>query len=200
MGLQKFLSLLSAGIGLVGAIFLAKSFLGLTPNDILHLTSPYSKIAFAPEQISSMSVQKANAIIGIFFILSAFIGQICALVLVDESTTFVSSRWIGFWMAAVYVSVFTLLFSFINLKLSNYIKLETGKIAIRDYCNKRFMRDKIDPVNLEGFKTMAHELMSLSKRADESNSDFIKRIFDCIGLKYLDNPDFTKSINEMKEE
>lgn len=199
MGLQKFISLVSAGIGLVGAIFLAKSFIALTPNELLHLASPYSRIAYAPEQIASMSAQKADAIIGIFFILLAFIGQICALVLVDETTLFVNSRWISFWISVACVSIFTVIFSFIDLKISSYIKLETGKIAARDYCNKRLTRETIDSVNLEGVERIANELLGMTKKADEKKADFIKRIFNYIGFKYLDKIELLKKISALKE-
>ena len=198
MDLQKFLSLISAGIGLIGALFLAKSFIAQSPNDILHLTSPYSRIAFAPEQIVSMSAQKADAIIGVIFILFAFIGQICALVLVHEATPFVASRWFSFWIAAACVSVLTAIFSFVDLKLSNYIRRETGKVAIRDYCEARFTREKCDPVNLESLKVMGEELLGMNKKPNESNADFIQRIFVLAGLNCPDNPDFLKCMNEMK--
>ncbi|MDD5692189.1 MAG: hypothetical protein PHP10_03310 [Candidatus Omnitrophica bacterium] len=197
MGWQRFLSLISATIGLIGAIFLAKSFLALTPKEILYLTSPYSRMAFAPEQIASMSAQKADAIIGVFFILLAFTGQIFTLVFLNEVTPFVNSRWIGFWIAIVCTSVLTLIFSFIDLKIAKHIRLETGKIAVREYCERSLNCEKVDPVNLKSLGIMAHDLLDMTKKVDENTPGFYKRIFEYISWNYSDSTDFLKKASNL---
>ena len=178
---------------------MAKSFIAPTPSDILHLTSPYSRMAYAPEQITSMSAQKADAIVGVLFIILAFVGQICALILVDDRTLFVSSRWTAAWIVALCISILTVIFSFADQKLSYYIRIQTGKVAVKEYCERRFSKENIDPVNLKSLGIMANELLDMSKRTGEANIDFIKRIYGNIGVEFPNEPDFLKRVNELKD-
>jgi len=83
MELSKFFSLLATCLGLGGSIFLAKGIVGLSPNGMLRLTSPYSRFAYATEQIDSMAGQKADALVGVVIIFLAFLIQGGALVFVE---------------------------------------------------------------------------------------------------------------------
>ncbi len=199
MELQKFISLVSTGIGLVGALFLAKSFIAPTPSDILHLTSPYSRYTYAPEQITSMSAQKADAIVGVLFIILAFFGQICALIFVNDATLFVSSRWTAAWIAASCISILTVIFSLVDQKLSHCIRIETGKVAVKEYCKDNFSGENIDFGQLKSLGMMAHELLDISKRTGENNIDFIRRIYGNIGVEFPNKSDFLKKVNELKD-
>jgi len=53
--------------------FLAKGIVGLSPKGMLRLTSPYSRIAYGPEQIDSMVGQKADSLVGVIYIFLAFL-------------------------------------------------------------------------------------------------------------------------------
>ncbi len=50
MSFVKFISLLAASLGLIGSLFMVRGVAVLNPKIMLHLTSPYSRIAYAPEQ------------------------------------------------------------------------------------------------------------------------------------------------------
>ena len=81
---ENFFSLLSVFIGLSGSIFLVKSVLILNPRAILKLTSPYSRIAYAPEQIKSFAKQKADALVGVLLVFIAFLIQIHSLIFISN--------------------------------------------------------------------------------------------------------------------
>lgn len=195
MSLRRFLSLLAACIGLFGAIFLAKGLIVLNPRAILHLTSPYARIAYAPEQISSMAGQKADALIGVIYISLAFLIQVCSLIFVDDKTNFIKTKWLGFWIVIAIVSVLTVIFSFINIRVSSHIRLETGKVAVKDYLAKRLNR----MVNLSDVKTLekvSEDLLDINKRNDETRVDFIKRIAEYVGWTIIKETDFSKITDE----
>ncbi len=81
MHLHRFLSLLAAFIGLIGAVFLAKGVLVLSSKDMLHSTTHYSAMGWPSKQIIfSMATQKADTSIGIAYIFLAFVIQVVSLI------------------------------------------------------------------------------------------------------------------------
>ena len=81
----------------------------LKPKVLLHLTTPYARISYAPEQIESMSAQKADATIGVFCIIVAFFIQVVSLVFVQDDTYFFKTNWMGRRAAVAVVAIFTIL-------------------------------------------------------------------------------------------
>ena len=98
----------------------------------------------------------------------------------------------GFWIVFAIVSILTVLFSLINIKIRDYYKLETGKIAVKDYCTNRFERKVLDPVNIKGLETMSQELLNLKREDSETKVDFIKRIAKYVEWIIPDDIDFSR--------
>ena len=63
MEVNNLINLLSALLGLSGTVFMANGIVGMNPRAMLRLTAPYSRMAYAPEQIDSMASQKADVIV-----------------------------------------------------------------------------------------------------------------------------------------
>ena len=198
MELHKFLSLLAACFGLGGSIFLAKGIVGLSPKNMLRLTSPYSRIAYAPDQIYSMAAQKADALVGVIYIFLAFSIQAGALIFVEHETVFVKARWTGVCIALAATLLLTIIFSLIDKAFRNHTKLAIGKVAIRDYCAERFA-GIIDPVNAKSLETMSQELLNINRGASETKVDFIKRIAKDVDWKIPKETDFSRITENNKE-
>jgi hypothetical protein len=191
MELSKFLSLLATCLGLGGSIFLAKGIVGLSPKGMLRLTSPYSRIAYAPDQIDSMAGQKADALVGVVIIFLAFLIQGGALVFVEDGTVLFKAGWTGVCIALVATLILTIIFSFVDKIFRNHTKLAIGKIAIRDYCANRF-NGMIDPVNAKSLETMSQQLLNMSRETAETKVDFIKRIAKYVDWKIPKETDFSR--------
>ena len=80
MEFNRFFSLLAVCLGLVGSVFLAKGIMFLSAKNLLRLTSPYARWAYAPEQINSLASQKADALMGVLVIFLAFLTQLATLI------------------------------------------------------------------------------------------------------------------------
>jgi hypothetical protein len=191
MELSKFFSLLATCLGLGGSIFLAKGIVGLSPNGMLRLTSPYSRLAYAPEQIDSMAGQKADALVGVVIIFLAFLIQGGALVFVEDGTVLFKAGWTGVCIALVATLILMVIFSFVDKIFQNHTKLAIGKIAIRDYCADRF-NGMIDPVNAKSLETMSQQLLNMSRETAETKVDFIKRIAKYVDWKISKETDFSR--------
>lgn len=180
MELSKFLSLLATCFGLCGSIFLAKGIVGLSPEGMLRLTSPYSRFAYAPEQLDSMAGQKADSLVGVIYIFLAFLIQAGALIFVEDRTALFKTHWTGICIVLAATLILTVIFSFADKNLRKHTRLSIGKIAIKEYCAERFS-GTIDPVNAQSLETMSQELLNISRGDSETKVDFIRRI-----AKYVD--------------
>jgi hypothetical protein len=198
MELHNFLSLLAACFGLSGSIFLARGIIGLSPKNMLRLTSPYSRIGYAPEQIYSMAAQKADALIGAIYIFLAFLVQVGALIFVEHSTVFVKDKWTSVCIALVATLLVTIIFSLMDKAFRNHTKFAIGKVAIRDHCAGLFA-GIIDPVNAKSLEKMAQELLNINRGDSETTVDFIKRIAKDVNWEIPKETDFSRIAESNKD-
>jgi len=193
MELHKFLSLLAVYFGLVGSVFLAKSIIFIRHKTMLHLTSPYSRHDYAPEQIDSLAAQKAWASVGIKIIILAFLIQLVALIFVKDGTLFVKGRLGAYIVFATTAMILTTIFIFVAMRLQSCIRVAIGKIAVRDYCADHFTTGKIGSVNnVKVLETMSQDLLNVNKKAPETKIDFIKRVAKYVGWTIPEETDFSK--------
>lgn len=187
MKLNRFLSLLAACIGLGGAMIMAWSFLLQTPETMLSLTSPYSRIDYAPEQIASLADQKADTLIGVLWILLAFLVEIVSLLFVKEDTeiSFAEkirqglSTLIG--MAIIVIIVVALAWGSraVDFRIARHNKLEMGKLAVKNHLSF-IRREKMTP-DIQYIEQMCKDLLNLNKNGSESSSVFLKRVEVYVG-------------------
>ena len=176
MELRRFLSLLAAFVGLIGAIFLSKGVLALSPEAMLALTPPYSRMGYAPEIIASMATQKSDTLTGVTLIGLAFLIQVISLLFVNDEMPFFKSRWLGFWVVLMVVSFLAMVFSLADMKICTWYRHQIGQIEIRRKFEKIFSRKRIDPVSIQGLKSMSKDLLDFGKDYPKANSAFIKEL------------------------
>lgn len=199
MELHRFISLLAASVGLIGAIFLSIGVLILSDKDMVHSTYHYSAMGWPSKQIvSSMATQKAHTIVGVIFIISAFSIQVISLIFLSEDIPFVKSPVIGVGITAVLLFVLTVVFFLVDRGLQHYHELNMEKLIAKDYCANRFENRAVDPANVEGLAAMAQEYFNLKREVSETQIDFIKRIGKHIGWIIPNNIDFSR-INSIDE-
>jgi hypothetical protein len=191
MELHRFLSLLAALLGLIGAIFLSKGVLALTPKTMLHLTTPHSRTDYAPEQIRSLATQKADTSSGVIYVLLAFSIQAFSLIFVSNDILLVKSRWMGFWVAVAIVAIFTVVFSIMNIRIRDYYTLVIGKIEVKNHCADSFL-GIVEPVHAKELEGKSKELLNLKREESETQVDFIKRISEYVGYSIPKDTDFSK--------
>ena len=191
MDYQRLASLFAAIMGLVGTIFIAKALLILSPTAMLRLTSPYSRIVYAPEQIESIASQKADSVIGITYIAIAFAIQITSLLFSPEQSQPVVSRWMGFWVVLGIVSVLTVTLTLADRGLEGHYRSQVGKVAIRDYLRDRFT-GKVDPVDARSLVKMTDDLLGINKAEEEPVTDFVRRVAAIVQWQIQDSTDLSR--------
>jgi len=192
MQLHKFLSLLAVIIGLVGAIFLAKGILVLSPKDMVHSTTHYSAMGWPSKRIiSSMAIQKADTLIGFIFIFLAFPIQVISLIVTDK-IALGETRSRSIALAFVFVFVLTIILYLLNRGIRDYNEIEMEKLVARDYCTRRFVGRPVDPANAKGLEDMSYEYFNLKRKDAETQIDLIKRIAKHVGWDVPEDIDFSR--------
>ena len=192
MELHKFLSLLAAFSGLIGAVFLSKGVLALSPEAMLDLTPPHSRIGYSPEIIASLAAQKSDTLIGVMFIGIAFLVQIISLLFVNDEIHLFKSRWLGFWVVLAIISFVTIIFSLADIKINTWYKHKMGKIEIRQKFGRIFSRKKFDLVEIQGLKPMSEQLLDFGITDSEVNSTFIKNLARYVEYQIPNNIDLSQ--------
>ena len=194
MELHRFFSLVAVCFGLVGSVFLAKGIIFLRPKNMLRLTSPYSRLAYAPEQIDSLAAQKTDALVGVIIIFLAFLTQLVSLIVIEADTPFIKTRWVAFLAVLGIISIMTIISYYVGKKFHNDTELEIGKIAIRDYSAERFA-GVIDLVDVKSFEIMSQDLINIRREASETKIEFLKRIAKYVGWTIPEGIDFSKIVD-----
>lgn len=190
MKLSRFLSLMAACIGLVGAIKMAWSIFALSPEAILHLTSPYSRVAHAPEQIASLVEQKADTLIGVFGVALAFLIEIVSLIFVKEDTNIplirkIKKQWLR-TLSGVLIIILIVLSLVWGSKNANSIivgqnKLSVGKLAVKNHLSFiHRIKKKPDIKDIEYIEEMCGDLLGFRKNDSETSTAFLKRVSDYV--------------------
>lgn len=191
---DKFFSLLAVCLGLCGSIFLVKSIIILNPKSMLNLTSPHSYIDYAPEQIKSFAMQKADALSGVLLILIAFFIQICSLIIFDESDRFIHSKLLSIITVIGITLFFAFIFYLLNRHLYKQNRIEICKEAVKYECNSH-ISNLTDQSNLRSIEHMAVDLLNFTRDDSESKSTYFQRLFNYIGWDIPEEIDLN-SIND----
>lgn len=197
MGLYRFFSLLAVFMGFGGSVFLAKGIIGLSPKAMLHSSSRYGAYAFHTAEIKSMSKNKANTLVGIIYILIAFLIQLIAIIFVENEIATFKTRWAGFWCGFFMFCFLSIIFYLLNINIYHNTKLTIGKIAIKDFCFYRFSeKKKIDSANAKSLVTMCRELIDFYKGDNETLINFVKRVAKYVDWEIQEEMDFSEIDNE----
>jgi len=192
MELHRFLSLLATLIGLIGAAFVAKGIVILSPEEMIRSTTHYSAMAWPSKRIiTSMSTDQADTLVGFIFVFLACLIQAIAI-FVNEEVPFCKSSARSVMVAFVFVLVLIIMFYFVNKGIRDYDISKMQKYVIKDYCTERFIGRSVDRASAQGLEDMISEyLPELERKDSESQKDFIKRIADYASCILPNNTDFS---------
>jgi len=191
MNIDRFLNILSASIGSMGALFLAIGVLVLSDKDMVHGTFNYSPMGWpSNEIISSMAIQKGHTQIGVTYILIAFLLQVVCLIFLKDEVGFVKSRLNGTLLAGGLVIILAIVACLADKGLCEYHKLNMKKIVARDYLESN-IKERESPLYAD-VQTIANQYFSFKKTTEENGSDFIKRFAKHVGYDLPKDANFSK--------
>jgi hypothetical protein len=152
----------------------------------------YTKLNFSPDIIDSLAAQKADTLIGFLFILAAFLLQLSAII-------FISSSVYVNYKAVIIISIIFIAAAAVGVhyshKLHETIRLDTKKLAVREYCEDSF-RISITTDGFQRLERLCFRQLAMRKGDAESKADFVRRVAEYVNwqipsaldLSHLEEP------------
>jgi len=166
MKLTILISVLGLVVDIMGAYFLAKSFIRKQPEAMVEESATFT--GSNPYFLKSMLYQKVEAIAGFFLLLIGFLGQICGYLLQSDLVLPYDDYYV---VVLVFLAALTL-FCCVNLLIAEVSKWYSRKI-IRPRCLK--IKDIQD-----NEESLIHwgKLLDILRKKYESDKDYVKKVFN----------------------
>ena len=174
MNLEQFLSILSALLGALGSIYVLRNILHLTPDKIEQISA--SKRGHNPDQIDSLSEQKAENFIGSLLIIFALLIGFLNVIFSPSNITTFSNKFLAILIA---ISISCVIYFFM-VKISKLVEKNTheavAKILISEKLDKLFKRIKVPKFEFSSLCFISNRFLELNQRKDESDIEYLHRI------------------------
>jgi len=191
MTLYRFLSLIAASIGFVGAVFMSKSLLYLTPERMLSQTTAESLIKYSPNQIKAITSQKAHAVSGATAIFIAFLIQCVTLILIDEKIVFWKGHVVFIFIFISWVLILLVLWCILTC-ITEFLDQRYKRSVIASKLGSIFKSRKVTKEDAGLIEGMAQDLLGLDRYPQESTEEFIKRIAKFVGQPVITGIDLSE--------
>ncbi len=174
MNFQQFLSILSTLLGALGSIYVLRNILHLTPDKIERISA--SIYGHNPNQIESLSEQKAENLIGTVLIIIALIINLLNIIISPSNIIVFSNKFLAILIAILIASVIY----FFMIKISEIVEKNTSKVVAKKLISykldKLCKRIDIPKSEFQSLCFVSNKFLEINQRKDETNIDFLHRI------------------------
>lgn len=174
MMIDRFASIVSAILGLVGLMFVLKGISRLSPDLIAKISQTY--IEFNMTQIQNLASQKADFVTGAVLILIACLIQTSALLFLREPFMIFEDYWHAAALAVAAGVVVTLIFFGANRGMSSHYQEQAKYSLAKFYFQTVLKQDPILAQHLKTTEDVAASLFGIEKQPDESGKEFLARL------------------------
>jgi hypothetical protein len=174
MMIDRFASILSAILGLVGLMFVLKGISRLSPDLIAKISQTY--VEFNMTQIQNLASQKADFVTGAVLILIACLIQTGALLLLREPFLIFDNYWHAAGLAVAASVIVMIIFFGVNRGMSNHYQEQAKYSLAKVYFQTVLKQDPILTQHLKTTEDLAASLFGIEKKPDESGKEFLGRL------------------------
>jgi hypothetical protein len=174
MMIDRFASIVSAILGLVGLMFVLKGVSRLSPDLIAKISQTY--IEFNMTQIQNLASQKADFVTGAVLILIACLIQMSSLLFLREPFMIFEDYWRAAGLAVATGVLVMIIFFGVNRGLSNHYQEQSKYSLAKVYFQTVLKQDPILSQHLKTTEDLAASLFGIEKQPDESGKDFLNRL------------------------
>lgn len=190
MDLDRFLNLIAALLGAVGAVYVLKSVAALSPDVIERLSRTYWD--FSVGQIDSITAQKADAIVGIALVLLASAIGITNEAFVPESIRLRQSRSGALFLAGALAVVAYFVLAVAGSAVQAHQKRAVVHAIVSKDLSDLLAAGKLPTGSLSTLRVYAHDLLGLSVSTDESARSLLNRVAQEVGFVVPENLDYSE--------
>jgi hypothetical protein len=190
MELDRFLNLLAATVGAMGSLYVLKGIAGLSPQLIERLSRTY--FDFSSAQVNALTAQKADALIGIALVMTAFGIAVLNLAVTPSGTMLFESRaaGVGIVAAAVVLAWPMLYFTAksIQARQAHLVNFIIAKSGIQEILNI----GKLSPAYVPNLPVFAVALLGMTVDEGETPRKLFERLGARVGLAIPVDFDFSE--------
>lgn len=179
MTLDQFLTLLATILGAMGSIYVLKSILRLTPQVTERLSS--TMWGHNPNQIDSLSAQKAEGVIGASLIVFALCIAIANAALTPSNITVTPNRLYAILIAIAFVAIAYLLMSLVGKVVNSHHRRAVARIMAIKTLDKLFKSNSVHNYDIISLRLLADKYLNLKSPTDETPKDFLRSIATDVG-------------------
>lgn len=174
MDLKEFLDLLFTIIGTIGSIYVLRSITKITPELTEEISA--SKLGHNPDQIDSISEQKADGLIGNILVIFALIIAIINSAFDFSAILLFETRIYVIILGIIIASIIYYFISLVGKKIDHEHRKKVVMIIIRDHINRVIEKGKIHEYDYLSLKFMSERYLIANHHLSETKIDFIRRL------------------------
>lgn len=189
MSLDRVLSIIAVLLGVSGSILLGKGTLKLSARTIARMSQTY--YGYNSLVLRSLASQKADFICGVLLIILAFLVQLANLLFVQDSSVTYQYLDAVLIIAVVGAPPLGIVF-FANRRLTRKYTIDSFKFLAKEGLQENIKRGKISKQEYQGHLGKAAGMFEMTKREEESPTDFLGRYSDFLGLEIPPDTDMNE--------
>ncbi len=189
MSLDRVLSIIAVLLGFSGSILLGRGTLKLSAHTIARMSQTYW--GYNSLELRSLASQKADFICGVLLIILAFLVQLGNLLFVQDSP--MTYQYLDVVLIIAVVGALSLgIVFFGNRRLTRKYTIDSFKFLAKEGLQDNIKRGKISKQEYQDHLRKAAEMFEMTKREDESPTDFLGRYSGFLGLEIPPNTDMNE--------
>lgn len=176
MNLDKFLNLMAATFGSIGAIYVMLGILAMSPDLMARLAS--TPFDFSLDQVEALACQKGDSVAGFVFVFVAFALTAVTLIFVPDGVPAFERKGVALGLAVVLAGGSYVTLRFISDGISHREKLAIGMILASQYLDGISKRGRVETWDAPSLQVYAR-LLDLEVPAGEP----VRSLLACLAAK-----------------
>ncbi len=189
MSLDRMLSIIAVLLGVSGSVLLGMGTLKLSARTIARMSQTYS--GYNSLELRSLASQKADFVCGVLLIILAFLFQLANLLFAQESLVTYESLDVVCIISFVCVPLLAIVF-FVNRGLTKKYTIDSFKFLAKKGLQENIKRGKILEREYQDHLRKAEGMFEMTKKEEESPTDFLIRYSDFLGLEIPPDTDMNE--------
>jgi hypothetical protein len=174
MTFDQFLTLIATILGAVGSIYVLKSILRLTPEVTKRLSA--RTYGHDPNQIDSLSAQKAESVVGTILIILALAIAILNAAFTPSNFVVSPSRLSAILIAVALTVIVCFLLTLIGKRVDSRHRRDVAHIIIAEVLDKLSKSNSVPSSDLRSLRYIADKYLDLKLQPDATPRDFLRSI------------------------
>ena len=189
MTLEKFLNLVATLFGAVGSVYVLQGLVALSPSLIERLSRTY--FDFNAAQISALSAQKADSIVGVVLVLIALAISVVNIALVPSGVRVFEGRGLAIAVAVALAATSYATLWFVGKGVATHQRLTVGRLIVGEQLDGWFKQGKIMKSDIPSLRVLARTLLDLQVDESESPRSLLQRVAKATGRETPPNFDLS---------